>query len=151
MNLKRNFISSLIVSPPPPLPPCVASLQPQMPLFSIYSLALEQDQEQSVGLQQASTTLHTQTFIQVHLVCVCVCVCVSPARSRSPSSPCRSLQPLMQRKQEHEKRRKEIKDHWIRAKRKLVTASYFVYGRRPRGGEETKGARDDLPFRWSVR
>ncbi|XP_056270874.1 rho GTPase-activating protein 45 isoform X2 [Pseudoliparis swirei] len=65
---------------------------PQMPLFSIYSLALEQDQEQSVGLQQASTTLHTQTFIQ----------------------------PLMQRKQEHEKRRKEIKDHWIRAKRKLM-------------------------------
>ncbi|XP_054459243.1 rho GTPase-activating protein 45 isoform X2 [Anoplopoma fimbria] len=65
---------------------------PQMPLFSIYSLALEQDQEQSVGLQQASTTLHTQTFIQ----------------------------PLMQRKQEHEKRRKEIKEHWIRAKRKLM-------------------------------
>ncbi|KAK5870028.1 hypothetical protein PBY51_024693 [Eleginops maclovinus] len=65
---------------------------PQMPLFSIYSLALEQDQEQSVGLQQANTTLHTQTFIQ----------------------------PLMQRKQEHEKRRKEIKEHWIRAKRKLM-------------------------------
>ncbi|XP_059197543.1 rho GTPase-activating protein 45 isoform X1 [Centropristis striata] len=65
---------------------------PQMPLFSIYSLALEQDQEQSVGLQQATTTLHTQTFIQ----------------------------PLSQRKQEHEKRRKEIKDHWIRAKRKLM-------------------------------
>ncbi|KAG7233953.1 hypothetical protein INR49_028667, partial [Caranx melampygus] len=65
---------------------------PHMPLFSIYSLALEQDQEQSVGLQQASTTLHNQTFIQ----------------------------PLMQRKQEHEKRRKEIKDHWIRAKRKLM-------------------------------
>jgi len=36
-----------------------------MPLFSIYSLALEQDQEQSVGLQQANTTLHNQTFIQV--------------------------------------------------------------------------------------
>nr|XP_033478191.1 rho GTPase-activating protein 45 isoform X4 [Epinephelus lanceolatus] len=65
---------------------------PQMPLFSIYSLALEQDQEQSVGLQQASNTLHSQTFIQ----------------------------PLMQRKQEHEKRRKEIKEHWIRAKRKLM-------------------------------
>ncbi|XP_010777034.1 LOW QUALITY PROTEIN: minor histocompatibility protein HA-1 [Notothenia coriiceps] len=65
---------------------------PQMPLFSIYSLALEQDQEQSVGLQLANTTLHTQTFIQ----------------------------PLMQRKQEHEKRRKEIKEHWIRAKRKLM-------------------------------
>ncbi|XP_040039534.2 rho GTPase-activating protein 45 isoform X1 [Gasterosteus aculeatus] len=65
---------------------------PHMPLFSIYSLALEQDQEQSIGLQQANTTLHTQTFIQ----------------------------PLMQRKQEHEKRRKEIKEHWIRAKRKLM-------------------------------
>ncbi|KAM7388469.1 hypothetical protein PAMP_024641 [Pampus punctatissimus] len=65
---------------------------PHMPLFSIYSLALEQDQEQSVGLQQATTTLHSQTFIQ----------------------------PLMQRKQEHEKKRKEIKEHWIRAKRKLI-------------------------------
>ncbi|XP_028260621.1 rho GTPase-activating protein 45 isoform X2 [Parambassis ranga] len=65
---------------------------PHMPLFSIYSLALEQDQEQSVGLQQANTTLHSQTFIQ----------------------------PLMQRKQEHEKRRKEIKEHWIRARRKLM-------------------------------
>uniref|UniRef100_A0A665TDM5 Rho GTPase activating protein 45b n=1 Tax=Echeneis naucrates TaxID=173247 RepID=A0A665TDM5_ECHNA len=65
---------------------------PHMPLFSIYSLALEQDQEQSVGLQQATTTLHSQTFIQ----------------------------PLMQRKQEHEKRRKEIKEHWIRSKRKLM-------------------------------
>uniref|UniRef100_A0A3Q0T345 Rho GTPase activating protein 45 n=1 Tax=Amphilophus citrinellus TaxID=61819 RepID=A0A3Q0T345_AMPCI len=65
---------------------------PHMPLFSIYSLALEQDQEQSVGLQQASNTLHNQTFIQ----------------------------PLMQRKQEHEKRRKEIKELWIRAKRKLM-------------------------------
>ncbi|XP_034737567.1 rho GTPase-activating protein 45 isoform X2 [Etheostoma cragini] len=65
---------------------------PQMPLFSIYSLALEQDQEQSVGLQQANATLHNQTFIQ----------------------------PLMQRKQDHEKRRKEIKEHWIRAKRKLM-------------------------------
>uniref|UniRef100_A0A669EU27 Rho GTPase activating protein 45 n=1 Tax=Oreochromis niloticus TaxID=8128 RepID=A0A669EU27_ORENI len=65
---------------------------PHMPLFSIYSLALEQDQEQSVGLQQANNTLHNQTFIQ----------------------------PLMQRKQDHEKRRKEIKEHWIRAKRKLL-------------------------------
>ncbi|KAM9848320.1 rho GTPase-activating protein 45 isoform 2-T2 [Aulostomus maculatus] len=65
---------------------------PHMPLFSIYSLALEQDQEQSVGLQQANTTLHNQTFIQ----------------------------PLMQRKQEHEKRRKDIKEQWSRAKRKLM-------------------------------
>ncbi|XP_019936841.2 rho GTPase-activating protein 45 isoform X1 [Paralichthys olivaceus] len=65
---------------------------PHMPLFSIYSLALEQDQEQSVGLQQANNTLHNQTFIQS----------------------------LLQRKQEHEKKRKEIKEHWIRAKRKLM-------------------------------
>ncbi|XP_054646773.1 rho GTPase-activating protein 45 isoform X2 [Dunckerocampus dactyliophorus] len=65
---------------------------PHMPLFSIYSLALEQDQELSVGLQQASATLHNQTFIQ----------------------------PLVQQKQEHEKRRKEIKEQWIRAKRKLM-------------------------------
>ncbi|XP_036971938.1 rho GTPase-activating protein 45 isoform X1 [Acanthopagrus latus] len=65
---------------------------PHMPLYSIYSLALEQDQEQSIGLQQATTTLHNQTFIQ----------------------------PLLQRRQEHEKRRKEIKEHWIRAKRKLL-------------------------------
>lgn len=43
----------------------VSVSQPHMPLFSIYSLALEQDQEQSVGLQQANTTLHNQTFIQV--------------------------------------------------------------------------------------
>ncbi|XP_077574102.1 rho GTPase-activating protein 45 [Stigmatopora nigra] len=64
---------------------------PHMPLFSIYSLALEQDQELSVGHQQSSATLQ-QTFIQ----------------------------PLVQRKQEHEKRRKEIKDQWIRAKRKLM-------------------------------
>uniref|UniRef100_A0A8C6LCT3 Rho GTPase activating protein 45 n=1 Tax=Nothobranchius furzeri TaxID=105023 RepID=A0A8C6LCT3_NOTFU len=65
---------------------------PHMPFFSIYSLALEQDLEQSVGLQQANTTLHNQTFIQ----------------------------PLTQRKQEHEKRRKDIKEQWIRAKRKLM-------------------------------
>ncbi|XP_056895007.1 rho GTPase-activating protein 45 isoform X2 [Takifugu flavidus] len=65
--------------------------QPHMPLFSIYSLALEQDQEQSVGLQLANATLHNQTFIQ----------------------------PLVHRHKEHEKKRKEIKEHWIRAKRKL--------------------------------
>ncbi|KAG9350639.1 hypothetical protein JZ751_024528, partial [Albula glossodonta] len=68
--------------------------QPHMPFFSIYSLALEQDREQSVGVQQAAGTLHSQTF----------------------------LQPLMHRKQEHEKRRKEIKEQWQRAKRKLLEA-----------------------------
>ena len=52
----------------PSLPVFVLTpFQPQMPLFSIYSLALEQDQEQSVGLQQANATLYNQTFIQVNL------------------------------------------------------------------------------------
>ncbi|KAJ8270091.1 hypothetical protein GJAV_G00110230 [Gymnothorax javanicus] len=68
--------------------------QPHMPFFSIYSLALEQDCEQGLGVQQTSGTLHSQTF----------------------------LQPLVQRRQEHEKKRKEIKDHWHRAKRKLMEA-----------------------------
>uniref|UniRef100_A0A4W5N539 Rho GTPase activating protein 45 n=1 Tax=Hucho hucho TaxID=62062 RepID=A0A4W5N539_9TELE len=63
-----------------------------MPFYSIYSLALEQDLEQSSGVQQATSTLHSQTF----------------------------LQPLMQRKHEHEKKRKEIKEQWHRAKRKLL-------------------------------
>uniref|UniRef100_A0AAY4EKS1 Rho GTPase activating protein 45b n=1 Tax=Denticeps clupeoides TaxID=299321 RepID=A0AAY4EKS1_9TELE len=67
---------------------------PQMPLFSIYSLALEQDLEQSLGVQQATGSMHTQSFIQ----------------------------PLLQRKQEHEKKRRDIKEQWQRAKRKLVEA-----------------------------
>ncbi|XP_066503710.1 rho GTPase-activating protein 45 isoform X2 [Hoplias malabaricus] len=66
--------------------------QPHMPFFSIYSLALEQDLEQSAGVQQASNTLLSQTFIQ----------------------------PLTHRKQEHEKKRKEIKEMWLKAKRKLM-------------------------------
>ncbi|GAA6068660.1 rho GTPase-activating protein 45 isoform X1, partial [Tachysurus ichikawai] len=66
--------------------------QPHMPFFSIYSLALEQDLEQSSAIQQAANTLYSQTFIQ----------------------------PLMQRKQEHEKKRKELKEQWLKAKRKLV-------------------------------
>ncbi|KAJ8274049.1 hypothetical protein COCON_G00086740 [Conger conger] len=68
--------------------------QPHMPFFSIYCLALEQDLEQSSGVQQTSGTLYSQTF----------------------------LQPLVQRRQEHEKKRKEIKDHWQRAQRKLLEA-----------------------------
>ncbi|XP_061095752.1 rho GTPase-activating protein 45-like isoform X2 [Conger conger] len=68
--------------------------QQHMPFLSIYSLALEQDLEQSLGVQQAAGTLHIQTF----------------------------LQPLMQRRQEHEKKRKEIKEQWQRAKRKLMEA-----------------------------
>lgn len=66
--------------------------QPDMPFYSIYSLALEQDLEQSAGIQQATATLHNQTFIQ----------------------------PLMQRKHEHEKKLKELKEQWLKAKRKLM-------------------------------
>ncbi|KAI5621458.1 rho GTPase-activating protein 45 isoform X5 [Silurus asotus] len=66
--------------------------QPHMPFFSIYSLALEQDLEQSSTIQQAANTLQCQTFIQ----------------------------PLMLRKQEHEKKRKELKEQWLKAKRKLL-------------------------------
>lgn len=36
-----------------------------------------------------------------------------------------SPQPLMQRKQEHEKKRKEIKELWLKAKRKLVRTLSF--------------------------
>ncbi|XP_016403177.1 minor histocompatibility protein HA-1-like [Sinocyclocheilus rhinocerous] len=39
--------------------------QPHMPFFSIYSLALEQDLEQSSGMHQAASTLQNQTFIMV--------------------------------------------------------------------------------------
>uniref|UniRef100_A0A8C9SZ94 Rho GTPase activating protein 45 n=1 Tax=Scleropages formosus TaxID=113540 RepID=A0A8C9SZ94_SCLFO len=68
---------------------CKQSLtQPHMPFFSIFSLALEQDHEQSTA----------------------------------PSPLSRPRQPLMQRKQEHEKRRKEIKEQWQRARRKLMEA-----------------------------
>uniref|UniRef100_A0A8C2ILU6 Rho GTPase activating protein 45 n=1 Tax=Cyprinus carpio TaxID=7962 RepID=A0A8C2ILU6_CYPCA len=66
--------------------------QPHMPFFSIYSLALEQDLEQGTGMHQAASTLQNQTFIM----------------------------PLLLRKQEHEKKRKEIKEHWLKAKRKLM-------------------------------
>ncbi|XP_028672109.2 rho GTPase-activating protein 45 isoform X3 [Erpetoichthys calabaricus] len=68
--------------------------EPYMPFLSIYEQALEQDMEQSCGLIQAATTLQSQTFIQ----------------------------PLMQRRLEHEKKRKEIKEQWHRAQRKLMDA-----------------------------
>ncbi|XP_030629125.1 rho GTPase-activating protein 45 [Chanos chanos] len=68
--------------------------QSHMPLVSIYSLALDQDLEQSLGVQQATASAHLHTF----------------------------LQPLMQRKQEHEKKRREIKEQWQRARRKLAEA-----------------------------
>lgn len=59
------------------IPVCFV-LQPHMPLFSIYSLALEQDQEQSVGLQLANATLHNQTFIQVDVLAILFSVPVIP-------------------------------------------------------------------------
>uniref|UniRef100_G1Q6T1 Rho GTPase-activating protein 45 n=2 Tax=Myotis lucifugus TaxID=59463 RepID=G1Q6T1_MYOLU len=68
--------------------------EPHMPLLSIYSLALEQDLEFGHGLAQAVITLQTQTF----------------------------MQPLNLRRLEHEKRRKEIKESWHRAQRKLQEA-----------------------------
>ncbi|KAF6092283.1 Rho GTPase activating protein 45 [Phyllostomus discolor] len=68
--------------------------EPHMPLLSIYSLALEQDLEFGHGMVQAASTLQTQTF----------------------------MQPLNLRRLEHEKRRKEIKESWHRAQRKLQEA-----------------------------
>ncbi|XP_019513066.1 PREDICTED: minor histocompatibility protein HA-1 isoform X2 [Hipposideros armiger] len=68
--------------------------EPHMPLLSIYSLALEQDLEFGYGMVQAVGTLQTQTF----------------------------MQPLNLRRLEHEKRRKEIKELWHRAQRKLQEA-----------------------------
>ncbi|XP_060037446.1 rho GTPase-activating protein 45 isoform X2 [Erinaceus europaeus] len=68
--------------------------EPHMPLLSIYSLALEQDLEFGHNLVQAVNTLQTQTFVQ----------------------------PLSVRRVEHEKRRKEIKEAWHRAQRKLQEA-----------------------------
>ncbi|XP_076977502.1 rho GTPase-activating protein 45 isoform X2 [Tamandua tetradactyla] len=68
--------------------------EPHMPLLSIYALALEQDLEFGHGMVQAANTLQNQTF----------------------------LQPLTLRRLEHEKRRKEIKESWHRAQRKLQDA-----------------------------
>ncbi|NWX06200.1 HMHA1 protein, partial [Caloenas nicobarica] len=68
--------------------------QTNMPFLSIYLLALEQDMEHGTSVLQAATTLQHQTF----------------------------LQPLTVRRLEHEKRRKEIKEQWHRAQRKLQEA-----------------------------
>ncbi|XP_021090529.1 rho GTPase-activating protein 45 isoform X2 [Mesocricetus auratus] len=68
--------------------------EPHMPLLSIYSLALEQDLDFGHGMVQAAGTLQTQTF----------------------------MQPLTLRRLEHERRRKEIKESWHRAQRKLQEA-----------------------------
>ncbi|XP_052521385.1 rho GTPase-activating protein 45 isoform X3 [Tympanuchus pallidicinctus] len=65
-----------------------------MPFLSIYLLALEQDMEYGTSVLQTVTTLQHQTF----------------------------LQPLTVRRLEHEKRRKEIKEQWHRAQRKLQDA-----------------------------
>nr|XP_034975221.1 rho GTPase-activating protein 45 isoform X5 [Zootoca vivipara] len=70
------------------------SQEPFMPFFSIYSLALEQDAEYGINSQQAAITLRSETF----------------------------LQPLAARRLEHEKRRKEVKEQWHRAQRKLQEA-----------------------------
>ncbi|NXA42966.1 HMHA1 protein, partial [Eudromia elegans] len=66
----------------------------RMPFLSIYLLALEQDMEYGTAVLQAANTLQHQTF----------------------------LQPLAVRRLEHEKRRKEIKEQWHRAQRKLQDA-----------------------------
>ncbi|XP_077188178.1 rho GTPase-activating protein 45 isoform X2 [Paroedura picta] len=65
-----------------------------MPLLSIYSLALEQDLEYSTNCLQSTNSLRVEAF----------------------------LQPLTARRLEHEKRRKEIKEQWHRAQRKLQEA-----------------------------
>ncbi|NWU49500.1 HMHA1 protein, partial [Dromas ardeola] len=68
--------------------------QTNMPFLSIYLLAMEQDMEHGTSVLQAANTLQQQTF----------------------------LQPLTVRRLEHEKRRKEIKEQWHRAQRKLQEA-----------------------------
>ncbi|XP_035751497.1 rho GTPase-activating protein 45 [Egretta garzetta] len=70
------------------------SQETNMPFLSIYLLALEQDMEHGTSVLQAANTLQHQTF----------------------------LQPLTVRRLEHEKRRKEIKEQWHRAQRKLQEA-----------------------------
>ncbi|NXS92737.1 HMHA1 protein, partial [Jacana jacana] len=67
--------------------------QSNMPFLSIYLLALEHDIEYGISFLHASNTLQQQT-----------------------------LQPLTVRRLEHEKRRKEIKEQWHRAQRKLQEA-----------------------------
>ncbi|NWI93827.1 HMHA1 protein, partial [Pitta sordida] len=73
---------------------CFPVSQTNMPFLSIYLLALEQDMEHGTSVLQAANTLQHQTF----------------------------LQPLTVRRLEHEKRRKEIKEQWHRAQRKLQEA-----------------------------
>ncbi|XP_051495791.1 LOW QUALITY PROTEIN: rho GTPase-activating protein 45 [Apus apus] len=70
------------------------SQEANMPFLSIYLLSLEQDMEHGTSVLQAASTLQHQTF----------------------------LQPLTVRRLEHEKRRKELKEQWHRAQRKLQEA-----------------------------
>ncbi|KAM9330605.1 rho GTPase-activating protein 45 [Gastrophryne carolinensis] len=72
----------------------VLTQEPYMPFQSIYSVALEQDQDHSHGVLHTALTLQQQTF----------------------------LQPVNMRRLEHEKRRKELKEQWQRAQRKLMEA-----------------------------
>ncbi|XP_048416140.1 rho GTPase-activating protein 45-like isoform X2 [Stegostoma tigrinum] len=65
-----------------------------VPFLSIYSLALEQDLDFGQSMIQGVNILQNQTF----------------------------LQPLAGRRLDHEKRRKEIKEQWHRAQRKLQEA-----------------------------
>uniref|UniRef100_UPI00398F4AB3 rho GTPase-activating protein 45-like isoform X2 n=1 Tax=Pristiophorus japonicus TaxID=55135 RepID=UPI00398F4AB3 len=65
-----------------------------VPFLSIYSLALEQDLDYGQTVIQGVSILQNQTF----------------------------LQPLAGRRLDHEKRRKEIKEQWHRAQRKLQDA-----------------------------
>ncbi|XP_072450248.1 rho GTPase-activating protein 45-like isoform X1 [Chiloscyllium punctatum] len=65
-----------------------------VPFLSIYSLALEQDLDFGQSMIQGVNVLQNQTF----------------------------LQPLAGRRLDHEKRRKEIKEQWHRAQRKLQEA-----------------------------
>ncbi|XP_053320629.1 rho GTPase-activating protein 45 isoform X2 [Spea bombifrons] len=68
--------------------------EPHMPFQSIYSVALEQDLDYGHGVLHTAGTLQQQTF----------------------------LQPVNMRRLEHEKRRKEVKEQWQRAQRKLMEA-----------------------------
>ncbi|XP_039551635.1 rho GTPase-activating protein 45 isoform X2 [Passer montanus] len=72
----------------------IISQETSMPFLSIYLLALEQDMEHGISVVQAASALQQQSF----------------------------LQPLAVRRLEHEKRRKEIKEQWHRAQRKLQEA-----------------------------
>lgn len=72
----------------------VITQEPCMPFQSIYSVALEQDQDHAHGVLHTSLTLQQQTY----------------------------LQPVSMRRLEHEKRRKELKEQWQRAERKLMEA-----------------------------